>query len=97
MNWVKNMSADHSSKGKYRREIKDRKSAVSASSLISSTIEYAKFLTYILRDYKKGKPIVKIMTTPITRVKDNEGWGGILRAGLGHRRNIRREKYLALR
>ncbi|MCP4979539.1 MAG: beta-lactamase family protein [Gammaproteobacteria bacterium] len=77
-----NKSVGHSAKGKYRREIRGTKRAVSASSLISNARDYAKFLTYILEHYKRGNPVVESMVTPITQVKNDGDWGR-LSWGLG--------------
>jgi CubicO group peptidase (beta-lactamase class C family) len=77
-----NMSSGHSEKGQYRRGIRGTKRAISASSLISNTNDYAKFLIHILERYKKGDQIVESMVTPITEVKDDGDWGRLF-WGLG--------------
>lgn len=75
--FIDNRSVGHSLKGKYSRDLRAFTSAVSASSLISTSEDYSKFLSHILIEYKKRNPIITKMVVPITQVKNDEHWGRI--------------------
>ncbi len=75
------MAHGHSNSGEFEREISDWKAVwegVSASSLLTDITDYSKFVSYILKEYKMGNPLIKSMVKPIVEVKDDGNWGRIL-------------------
>ncbi len=76
-----NMAFGHSENGMVVRGIR-KWEGVSSSSLITDIRDYSKFICHILKEYKKGNPIINNMIKPIIKVMD-DGKGSRLLWSLG--------------